>query len=395
VSTQIGIGFSDHLDFRTAAKNAAIQSKTNLNADRIDFALILCTIHYDSNKFLPEIARILSCPKMIGCSTAGIILSHTIESRGISITTFHSDEIRFGIGHENNISKQDNRQAGSNMARNILDDFGSHVRQLCVFFVNGLIENNSLLLKGIQEVLGNIFPIIGGGACDNFHYKNSFQIFGEQLYHDAATGLILGGQVSVGIGGRHGWRPLGKPRVIDKVENNIIKTINGKKAFALYEEYLGEKTQDLKSSRLGQMAILYPLGIYIEGSNQYLLRNAIDILEDGSIVCQGDVPEGAQVHVMLSNKDSCMQAALEAAKEAKQALRGKQVKFVLIIESMARLKLFGRKAIQEIKKVKEVFGSSVPMIGMYSYGEICPFQSTEAARKPYLQNESIVVMAIS
>ena len=44
----------------------------------------------------------------------------------------------------------------------------------------------------------------------------------------------------------------------------------------------------------------------MEEANQYLLRNIIDILEDGSIVCQEGVPEGAEVHLMISNKDSCI-----------------------------------------------------------------------------------------
>ncbi|MCK5178452.1 MAG: FIST C-terminal domain-containing protein, partial [Candidatus Omnitrophica bacterium] len=98
---------------------------------------------------------------------------------------------------------------------------------------------------------------------------------------------------------------------------------------------------------------------------------------------------------MISNKDSCKQAAIDAAEEVKKGLLGKKPKLILIFESMARLKLLGRMAFEEIENIKHIFGESVPIIGMYSNGEICPFQTVEKFKKPYLLNESIVVIAIS
>ncbi len=188
---------------------------------------------------------------------------------------------------------------------------------------------------------------------------------------------------------------MGKPRIIDKAEGNVIKIISGKKASSLYEEYFGDEVKDLHSNQFDQMSILYPLGIFVEGSNEYLLRNAVDIKPDGSIVCQGDVPEGAEVHIMIGNKESCKQAAMDAAEDAKKGLLGKKPKLIIIFESMARLKLLGRMAFEEIENIRHVFGASVPIIGMYANGEISPFQTVEKFKKPYLLNESIVVLAIS
>jgi len=98
---------------------------------------------------------------------------------------------------------------------------------------------------------------------------------------------------------------------------------------------------------------------------------------------------------MIGNKDSCKQAAFEAAQEAHQNLLGKAPKLIIILESMTRLKLLSRTAFQEVIKIKEVFGLNVPIIGMYANGEICPLQSSERFKKPHLQNESIVILAIS
>ncbi len=394
MTTHIGIGFSQNADAEKAAQEATLQAIDQVGRSTTDFTLILSTTHYSPQKTLPVIKEHLTSSKTIGCSTSGIILSSSVETRGLAVLTIKSDVIKFGIGSATNITLENSHQSGTNMAQNSLADFGQHRRQAFLFFMDGQLSDSSLLLKGLQDIMGNVFPIVGAGCSDDFHFSNTFQIFQNNVLTQSATGLIVGGQIGIGVAGRHGWRPLGKPRLITKVDKNIIRTIDNKKAALLYKEYFGEEAKNLQSSQLGQMAILYPLGIFVEGSNEYLLRNAIDILPDGSIVCQGNVPENTEVHIMIGNKDSCKQAALQAAKEAKQNLLGKETKFIIILESMARLKLLGRKAFQEIQYIKGIFGQSVPLIGMYSHGEICPFQTTGKIKKPLLQNESIVILAI-
>lgn len=395
MATHIGIGFSQEIDAGAAANSAALQSKANLNADKADMALILSTVHYDPHVTVPAIREVLDDTKMIGCSTAGIIMAESIKSRGILVLTIRSADIKFGIGAVKNLDSHDTQRAGNVLARNALEDFGRHSRQGFILFVDGHQENNSVLLKGIEEILGNIFPIFGAGICDNFNFTNTFQVFQDEVMTNAATGLIIGGHASIGTGCYHGWRPLGKPRTIDRTEGNIIHSISGKSAASLYQEYFGDEAEGFGTERFGQMSILYPLGIFIEGSQEYLLRNTVDIRNDGSIVCQGDVPEGSEVHIMIGNKESCKQAAIQAAGDALKGLADKKPKLVLVLESMARLKLLGRAASEEIRSISRVFGPDVPIVGMYTNGEISPFKTQEKFKKPYLLNESIVVMAVS
>lgn len=394
MATHIGIGFSQHINTETAASEAALRSKAELKTNQADIALVYSTIHYDPQETSAVIQTILENTKLIGCSTAGIILSDAIETRGIGVLTIRSDELLFSTGSVDNLDSQDAHLAGHTLAREILVNFGRHPRQAFLFFVDGNLKKNSVLLKGIQEIFGNVFPIIGAGSCDNFRFAKTFQFCQDEVLTNAATGLILGGHAHVGIGCYHGWRPLGKPRIIDDAEDNVIKSISGKKAYSLYEEYFSEEAESLRSHQFGQMSILYPLGIFIEGSQEYLLRNTVNILGDGSIECQGDVPIGAQVHIMIGNKDSCKHAAVQAAEEAQKNLMGKEPKLILIFESMARLKLLGRSALQEIESIKTVFGPNIPIMGMYANGEISPFQTLEKYKKPYFLNESITILAI-
>jgi len=394
MATHIGIGLSQKLDITEAALEAANQAKTITGQSKIDLALVFSTIHYNPSDFLPVLRQSLKDAKIIGCSTAGIISSNSIDIRGISVLLISSDTDQFSVGSINEIGSRDMRRSGNLLARNVISDSGQHKRHAFVYFADGLLSDNSLILNGLQDVFGTVFPIIGAGSSDDFHFKKTYQFCQDKVMTNGAAGLLIGGNLSIGLGSRHGWKPLGKPRFVDKVVGNTIKIIDGKAAASIYDEYFGSQAKNLRGTTLGQMAILYPLGIYISGINQYLLRNAMSIDKYGGILCQGHVPEGSEIHIMISNREACIQAATDASIDAKSSLMGKDAKLIIIIESMARQKLLGRSAFQEVKAIKEIFDYTTPIIGMYSFGEVCPSKTVDSFDKIYLQNETITVLAL-
>lgn len=250
------------------------------------------------------------------------------------------------------------------------------------------------MVKGMQEVFGRVFPVLGASSSDHFQYKETYQFSQDKPLTNSASALLVGGQAHIGFGCRHGWKPLGKPRTITKVQGNIIKTIDTKRASYLYEEYLGLTIEELRSHQMRHATILYPLGIFIEGEKEYLLRNIVDILTDGSIICQGEIPENAEIHLMISNKDFCKQAACSAAYEVRDALLGRHPKLIMIFESLARHQLMGRDALEEIQMVREILGVETPLVGMYSFAEVAPLKSLAMMGEASLQNGTTIVLAI-
>lgn len=390
---RVGIGFSHTLNAIHAAQEAAMEAKAQIYEQTINLAIVFSTVHYDPQQVLTAVNKILGTEKTIGCSTAGIILSDGSHTRGVGVLVISSFQLRCGLGALDHLPTQETEKAGHFFAQQTLAQFGSGVRSIFLFLSDGKMAGNTGLLKGLQEVFGNIFPIVGAGACDDFQLKESFQFFQDYIMRESAVGAVIGGPVAIGVASRHGWRPLGKPRFIDKADGNIIRIINGKKATGIYEEFFGNEAQSLFSTRFERTSILYPLGINVEGSDEYLVRNAVSTSPDGSIICQGDVPAGLPVHLMIGNKDSCLTSAQEAAKEAQRNLLGKPAKLVIIFESLARLKLLGRNALEEINEVRKVFGPKAPIFGMYSFGEVCPLQIVDGIKKPLLQNESITIVS--
>lgn len=395
MGTKIGIGFSDLTHPETAAKNAAFLSKTNLNDDKIDLAIIFSTVHYPPEKTIPVFQKILNTSNLIGTSSAGLILSDGIKTKGISVLTISSDEIELGIGSVNHLKDIDSFQAGSLLAKNALSNFTSPNRQAFLYFSDTKIHNHNSFLKGLQSVLGSAFPIIGAGSSDNYRFRQTFQLYQAECMTNAAVGVLWGGHISLETGIRHGWKPLGKPRFVDASNENIIKTIDGEKASNIYKEFLSQEFNNTVSFQQNSLILFYPLGIYMDGHREYLLKNPIGMLPDGSLISRDHVPVGSRIHLMIGNKDSCIQSARDVAHEVFARLNGKLPKFILVMESMTRLKLLGRSAFQEFRNIKEIFGSAIPIIGMYSNGEVCPYETTGRFKNPLLQNESILITAVT
>jgi hypothetical protein len=168
---------------------------------------------------------------------------------------------------------------------------------------------------------------------------------------------------------------------------------------SLYERYLGvDQVANLKDEMLGEVALSYPLGVKDVQSGEFLLRAPFAVTEDGSIVCGGEVLEGAEVQLMVGSKSDAISAATTAAETALRNLQGIP-KVAFIFSCHVRNTLFANKetAQKEIEAIKSVIGESVPIIGFYTYAEQAPLGGSSYNIKkcnPELHNETVVITLI-
>jgi len=389
------IGFSFEADGYTAAEEAVAQAKSNIPAQRYDLALVFSTPHYDPEEFLPVIFDSFEQTRVIGCSTAGIILPDRTEDRGIAVMPLSSETIRFDAKQITHIKLQEMRSAGRSLAKDCMTDFGFSYRKMFFFFIDGLNQNIPSFTEGIHDQLGKTFPIFGAGSSGDARFEKIFQFFQQKAQNDSAVGVMLGGSFQMGVSARHGWKPLGKPRIITDCSNNIIKTIDQEPAINLYKEFLKEEVQEFNRQPLSLINVRYPLGIPLGSHNEYLIRNTNQTLDDGSIVCQDKVTNGAEVHIMIGSKESCLLATQEAAEEVKVQLAGRKPQLILIFQSLMRHKLLGRASKEEISIIKKTLGDDIPLFGMLSLNEtITSNFHSEQLIKTETQNSNIVILAV-
>jgi len=393
MSTLIGIGFSQNPSPEQAFKEAAIDVKSQMNIPAVDLAMIFFTSGYAQPKAIDPVNRILQPAQLIGSMTPAIILHDRIESRGVAILGISSDEIKVGTAMFDHLSLANMREAGLRVAREAVTHATASQRHGFLALMNSVNANHTPFLFGLQEALGRAFTFCGGFSCDEKLGRGAL-FHKETLSSDGILGMIFSGSAQLAVSARHGLKPLGKPRIIDEAEGNLIRLIDHKPAISLYQNYFADEMKALEPNTLGSIGMLYPLGLNTDRPKEYLLRHPVEVLPDGAIVCQAEVTAGSRVHLMIGDKDSCRQAAHDAATDVRDQLFGKPPRMLLVFESIARRKLLGRAITQELALIKDILGLTVPIFGMYTYGEIAPLGSFKENRISEVHNASIVIAAI-
>lgn len=393
MSTFVGVGFSEKKNPHAAAQEAAKLALYQLRHRGPTLGILFSTIHFADQKLLDGVHEALGGIKVLGCTGASLITGSGTTKYGVGLMLLCSEKIKFGLGLTRDINAKGPRAAGEEFAYRAIKDLGTTQRDLALIFSDGLVENGSDLLRGIKDHLGMSFPIFGASGADNFCFRKTFQYLNGELATNSLVGAIFSGENLFGMAARHGWRPLGRPHTITEVKGNVIKKIEGRPAVSVYEEYFGKKRDEIERDLI-RLSIYYPLGLYVPGETEYLLRNALRIDEDGGLVCQGDAAEGSDVRLMLGTKEWALEAASQAAEEAKATLQGQAVKGALVFESTSRAKLLGRLTVKEISRIKEVLGD-VPLLGISTYGEQAPLKSLEHHGETFFHNETIAILTIA
>ena len=399
---QIGLGLSKQKDPSAAASEALWQAKADIDTEKINLAFVFSSIDLVSPAILKTFQIYLPQTPIIGCSSLAVIHNSNIHKHSLMILLISTDELQISIASVKNIREKSAFVAGQELAKNLLENFWSAKRDLAMIFCDGLMEEGSKLILGIQQILGSSFPIAGASASDKLRFYKTYLYFNNEILTNAAVGILWGGKLSFGLSLRHGWKPLGKPRTITNSKGNIIKEIDNQKAVNLYQDYFAKDVPALRKE-LKYISTLYPIGLYLEGEEEYLLRNIISIKDDGSLVCQGDVPSGSRTRLMIGTEESCLDATRQASQEAKEnfalltpafAKKEVNIKFVFVFNSVSRYILLRRKANEELDMIKKVIGSEIPLIGVYTYGEQGPLKAVTYQGKVHFHNQTIVIIAV-
>jgi len=393
MATHIGIGFSQNHDPLLAFKEASIEAKQKNGQASNNLVLVFHTIEYLIEGASDIVEKLLQPAYSVSVLTAGIILPKSVETRGVGVFAITSDEISFSVVAKEELSFFPLQENGLRFSQELASTLPPGQRQALCLFVGSQLVNSSAFLRGLHEGLGRAFPIFGGVSCDSKHSRSVISV-NRKILNDAIAGVLIGGKLTFAMGIRHGWLPLGRPRIVTQSDGNRIQTIDNQPANTIYEDYFHEELAKIEPGKLGDIGLLYPLGLNTDTPRQYLLRHVISVQNDGSLLCQGDVPTGSRIHLMIGDKDACRNVVHEAANAIREKLQGRPPRIVFIFQSIARRKLFGRAATQEIELIKEILGLTSNVFGMYTYGEVAPFSTGISSPGANIHSAGIIIAAI-
>ena len=399
MSIKASVGLSEGGDSFAVGANAAQDALDRLGEKEASAVIVFSSVAYDQEKMLQGVRSVTKGAVLVGCSTAGEITTDGPAKRhSVAVMAFKGDGIAFYASVGENIAAGP-KQAGKAAADAVKKQDPDGKLNAFIMLPDVLAGNGADTVRGVLESLGPHFPVVGGAAGDDFEFKKTYQYLNDRVYSGVVVGLGLQGQFRLGIGVKHGWIPVGTPKKVTKSSGAVLHELDGKPAIKIYEDYFGEeRAKELRGETLARLAITYPLGMQVSGSDELLIRDPITVDEKGSITCAAEIPEGSEIRLMIGSREEAVKVAKEAAKNAVKQLDGSAPKAVIIFNCIARNKLFGERSGEEIEAIQEAVGRDTPLIGFYTYGEQAPLGGEVRninKCNPAFHNETVVVCVLA
>ena len=207
------------------------------------------------------------------------------------------------------------------------------------------------------------YQLFGGGAGDDANFTRTHVFYGTEAVPDAAVVLEILSKKPMGIGVRHAWEPGSDAMRVTESDGMKLISVNSMPAIEAVEEYAAKTGQGFE--RANPIPFFLHNVIGISTAAGFRLRVPLSVLEDGSVQCAANVPDGATIHFMRPNGMS----ALSATKSALTQLEGNQPAVALFFDCVATRLRLGKDFGFELEAVRDAL-SGVQYAGCNTYGQI-------------------------
>ncbi len=341
----------------------------------------------ESPTIYQEVRTLFKDGEIVFGSTSGDITSKYVEDECITITAIEFEKSTFDIKTAN-VLDSDNKIDSLQTGKALIQQFSQQGLKHVFVVSDGSFINGSQLTRGMNTATDNNLLITGALCGDAARFEKTVSSYNQNPKQGEIVAIGLYGEsleVSFSING--GWTPFGPERIVTKSKNNILYELDDKPALDLYKKYLGDKSKELPGA-----ALLYPLKVKSTNEKQSIVRTILNINEaDNSMILAGDILENSSVQLMMTNVDNIVDAAQSAAESA-VAYRKNTPELAILVSCIGRKLVLDQRVEEEVEEVMEVVGSTATICGLYSYGEIAPFQGEKNCQ---LHNQTMTITLIS
>jgi hypothetical protein len=365
--------------------NATEEINTALRQSMADnFKPTLAIVFISVKQNREEVCELLNGAgiRIFGATTSGEFISPEITEGGISIMLLDMEPSCFKIvfleTHESNayeVSKQvgiEGRQLFANPAFIIASGW--------------LHTDGEQIVAGIEVGTGSDSTIFGGMAGDDLALREPFVFtYGKSSTTGLVALIIDEDKISIKGIATCGWKPIGITKIITKSSGNVVYTIDGQPALDLVIKYLGltMDQESTASSTVVNLGAYYPLQLQRENAPPVMRTAMLGNIEDRSLICAGNVPQGAKVRFSLPPDFDVIDTVVEECIDLKNET---EADAVIIFSCISRYLSFGVMTSEEIERVQNVWNA--PMVGFFSYGE---FGKSKNGKHEFHNNTCCVV----
>jgi hypothetical protein len=371
-----------------AAGSAAVSAA--LAGDDPKLLVVFCSDSYDLPQLLSAISRRAPGTPLIGCTTAGEIATGRAATSSVVVTAFGGPGFAVRTAAAPQASSR-LREAGEEVAESLAETFDAHPYRVAILLSDALAGDQVEVIRGAYAVLGATVPLVGGCAGDDFKLSATFQLIDDEVVSDTLVGALVASEAPLGIGVRHGWRPVGEPILVTRSAQNRVYTLDDRPALDVYlERFDAPEEARTDPAAFAQFSMTHPLGLGRRSTEEGARYVASSNFDDGSLNMIAEVPQGGIVWFLEGDVESVLDATRGACREAVDALDGRDPLVLLAFDCAARRLVLGEEGIERETELIAGHACGAPVAGFYSYGEIARTRGAAG-----FHNETLVVLAVS
>ncbi len=246
--------------------------------------------------------------------------------------------------------------------------------KLCVVLNEGLVGDPQLALEGMAKALPAGVVVVGGASArhDFASVNLGYQFAADRIVQQGIAAMLFSGPIAFSTALGTGWRTIGAAGTVTRSEAGAVHEIDGRPALEFLGRYL---------DTTGPAAFGNPLSVVEPGSGSYLRAIQGSDPASGSILLTGEVPAGATVQVTTADTDDILAGTKGALAQAVAEFPpGAKPEAALIFSCAIRQFLLGTRTEVEAQMARSEYGASIPLAGLYCYGEIGPIEGAVTSR---------------
>jgi len=364
-----GVGMSDAEDAFTAGQQAAATAMAELAGEEPALVLVYASVRFDLAGLLAGVRSVTNDTPLAGATSSGHFANGGVmdPGRGVAVLAITAGPYRFGVGSVSGVSA-DPVEAGRAMARAARAAAGPDRApySALIMLVDGMAGHQQALLNGIHKVTGAAIPVVGGAASDDRALSRTWVFHDGQVLADGgAVGIWVNAPWPLAVIADHGWRPVGLPLLVTKVDGLVVHEIAGRPAVDVFREHFryDEIDQDLGWVRNPGYHSAHAFGL-IEPDGSLLIRGAY-LDDDGMLRTFSPLPTYSPVQIVSCQPDDLL--AVTPGIVAR-ALTGRNAAVILAFSCVARLDILRDRGPEEAVLLQDAAGD-VQTFGFYTYGE--------------------------
>lgn len=381
----MAVGQSDDVDSRDAIAAAIEQCRASLGGLTAQAGILFSAFDSFDPTILAAVRAAFPGVVVMGSTSAAEISSiNGFQEDSITLALFASDRVDVTAGLGTGLG-EDVEAACRSAASQALAGTRREPK-VCIVLTEGFIVDPQLTLDAMARAFPKGVVIVGGTSArrDFVTVTPTYQFCDERVAQDGVAVLLFSGPIAYSTAVGTGWRTIGASGTVTRSEYGAVHEIDGRPALEFLDRYLDVT---------GRASYGNPLAVVEVGAEESYLR-AIQGSDPGtgSVILAGSIPVGATVQLTTADTDDILAGTKAALDRASAEFPvGSRPEAALIFSCAVRKFVLGSRTPVEAELARSVYGSSLPMAGMYCYGEIGPVRAASTSR---FLNETFVTLLL-